>query len=139
VLDWVVGRVWEAEALDYAFTALRFKRRLDKSGYLRFRYWRLYAEPGLERRPVAVWLYKEQLTVEYHDTQLGSYTVEYQPDGKHFRDVTMPQLYETQYRSPQLPLWQFGDDDWLKIVRLPRLSVRKKRLQPAATQHRLFA
>ncbi len=139
VLDWVVGRVWEAEALDYAFTALRFKRRLDKSGYLRFRYWRLYAEPGLERRPVAVWLYKEQLTVEYQDTHLVTYTVAYQPDGKHFRDITTPQIYETQYRSPQLPFWQFGDDEWLKIVRLPRLSVRKKRLQPAATQHRLFA
>lgn len=139
VLDWVVGRVWESTVLDDAFTALRFKRRLDKIGYLRFRYWRLYAEPGLARRPVAVWLYKEQLTVEYHDTQLVHYTVRYQPDGKHFRDITTPQVYETQYRSPQLPLWQFGDDEWLKIVRLPRLRVRKPRLQSAAIQQRLFA
>ncbi len=139
VLDWVVGQVWEPAALDYAFNALRFHRRLDRTGYLRFRYWRLYAEPGLERQWVAVWLYKDQLTVEYHDTQLVEYSVTYQPDGKHFREVAYPHMYETQYRSPQLPLWQFGDDEWLKIMRLPHDTVRKKRVLPSVIQEPLFA
>ncbi len=122
------------------FTApLCFKRRLDRRGYLQFRSWRLYAEPGLERHQVAVWLYKEQLTVEYRDAQLVQYSVAYQPDGKHFREVTAPQLYETPYRSPQLPLWQFGDDEWLKILRLPQVSKRKARPQLEAAQERLFA
>ncbi len=138
VLDWIVGRVWEAAALDYAFNALRYRRRLGKLGYVRFRYWKLYAEPGLERQPVAVWLYKAQLTIEFQDTQLARYTVEYQPDHKHLRDVSEPTVYDTQYRSPQLPLWQFGDDEWLKIVHLPRRTVRKKRPSPAVTQRRLF-
>ncbi len=127
MLVWIVGRVWEPAALDYAFNALRYSRRLGKLGYVRFRYWKLYAELGLERQPVAVWLYKAQLTIEFQDTQLARYTVEYQPDQKHFRDVSEPTVYETQYRSPQLPLWQFCDDAWLKIVRLPRLTVRTKR------------
>ncbi|MDP9313420.1 MAG: DDE-type integrase/transposase/recombinase [Chloroflexota bacterium] len=138
VLDWTVGRVWEPAALDYAFNALRYSRCLGKLGYVRFRYWKLYAEPGLERQPVAVWLYKAQVTIEFQDTQLARYTVEYQPDQKHFRDVREPTVYETQYRSPQLPLWQFGDDEWLKIVRLPRLTVRTKRPSPPLTQRRLF-
>jgi hypothetical protein len=107
-------------------------------GYVRFRYWRLYAEPGLERHRVAVWLYKEQLTVEYHDTQLAHYTVTYQPDGKHFHDVTNPDIYETQYRSAQLPLWQFGDTEWLKILRLPRYRLQKKEPSPMLKQQRLF-
>lgn len=138
VLDWVVGRAWASEALDYAFNALRFQRQLDKAGYVRFRYWRLYAERGLERQRVAVWLYKEQLTVEYHDTQLAHYTVTYQPDGKHFHDVTDPDIYETQYRSPQLSLWEFGDAEWLKILRLPRHTIRKKQSSPTLIQQRLF-
>ena len=47
--------------------------------------------------------------------------------------------YETPYRSPQLPLWQFGDDEWLKILRLPQVSKRKAPPQPEAAQERLFA
>jgi hypothetical protein len=47
VLDWVVGRVWEPAALEYAFNALRFTRRLDRIGYLRFRFWRALRRTGL--------------------------------------------------------------------------------------------
>ncbi len=104
----------------------RFTRRLDASGYLRFRYWQLCAEPGLARRPVAVWLQKEALTIVVDATELAHYTVKYAPDGKQFRDVTQPQINDTQYRSPQLPLWQFGDADWLRIIHLPRYT-RKRR------------
>lgn len=120
VLAWTYGQVWEPAALQLVFHATRFTRRLDASGYVRFRYWRLYAEPGLARRPVAVWLHKEELTIVVDATELAHYTVEYAPDGKQFRDVTHPQVYDTQYRSLQLPLWQFGDTEWLKILHLPR-------------------
>ncbi len=51
----------------------------------------------------------------------------------------MSQVYETPYRSPQLPLWQFGDDEWLKILRLPQVSRRKVHPQPEAVQGGLFA
>lgn len=139
VLDWIVGRVWTPAALEYAFQALRYSRRLDATGYVRFRFWRLYAEPGLERQRVAVWLYKEQLTIEFQDTQLAHYTVEYQPDGKHFTSVTHPQIYNTNYKSPQLSLWKFGDDEWLKILRRPHVTIRKKRSQPEVTQQYLLA
>ncbi len=139
VLDWVVGRVWEPDVLHYVFAALRFGRRLDKRGYIQFRCWRLYGEPGLARHRVAIWLYKEQLTIVFDATELAHYTVDYEPDHNHLRDVTNPQTYETQYRSPQLPLCQFGDDVWLKILRSSRLSVRKKRPQPTAVQEQLLA
>ncbi len=49
-----------------------------------------------------------------------------------------PQIYETQYRSPQLPLWHFGDDEWLKILRLPPTKQRKKQAQDSVEQQRLF-
>lgn len=137
VLAWTYGQVWEPAALQLVFHATRFTRRLDTSGYVRFRYWRLYAEPGLARRPVAVWLHKEELTIVVDATELAHYTVAYAPDGKQFRDVSNPQVYDTPYRSPQLPLWQFGDTEWLKILQLPRYA-RKRRSQPAMIQTHLF-
>lgn len=139
VLDWICGTVWDEAALHYAFYATRFGRRLDKAGYVRFRHYRLYAEPGLEQRRVAVWLYQEQLSIAFNDSLLVQYQVDYQPDHKHFRTVTNPRMYETQYRSPQLPLWQFGDAEWLKILRLPPLKIRRKRQPSTATQQQFFA
>lgn len=130
--------MWAPEALQIIFTSTRFKRRLDRSGYVQFRYWRFYAEPGLARRPAVVWLSKEQLTIAFGTTELAHYSVEYAPHGKHIREVTDPQIYDTHHRSPQLPLWQFGDDEWLKILRLSR-HLRKKRTQPTVTQEQLFA
>ena len=88
VLDWTYGTVWDESALHYAFYATRFGRKLDKAGYVRFRHYRLYAEPGLERRRVAVWLYKEQLSIAFNDSLLVQYSVDYQPDHTHFRTVT---------------------------------------------------
>ena len=55
---------------------------------------------------------------------------------KLFHQVTAPQVYETPYRSPKLLLRQFGDDEWLKILRLPRVSKRKARPQPEPVQQR---
>ena len=138
VLDWVYGTVWDEAALHYAFYATRFGRQLDRSGYVRFRHYRLYAEPGLERRRVAVWLYKEQLSVEFNESLLVQYSVTYQPDHKQFRSVTHPHIYETAYRSPQLPLWKFGDDEWLNVLRVPLITGRKKRVVDGRIQPPLF-
>lgn len=133
------GQVWEEPALHYAFYATRFGRRLDKTGYVRFRHYRLYAEPGLGYRRVAVWLYKEQLSIEFNETLLVQYVVAYQPDHKHFHSIADPHIYETHYCSPQLPLWQFSDDEWLKILRLPPVKMRTQHKPPMTTQQRLFA
>jgi hypothetical protein len=90
VLDWVYGQIWDARALQIVFMSTRFRRQLDSSGYVRFRYWRLYGEPGLARRPAVVWLYKENLTIAFDTTELAHYTVEYAPDGTSLRDITHP-------------------------------------------------
>jgi len=43
-----------------------------------------------------------------------------------YRTIAEPKLHETQYRSPQLPLWQLGDGDWLKVVRLLEYATRHR-------------
>ncbi len=125
VLAWVCGHVWEETELHHAFYAMRFGRKLDKLGYVRFRRWRIYGEEGLVGRPVAVWLYQEQLTIEFAEQALAHYSVKYAPDQKHLREVFAHQLLVTQYRSPQLRRWDLGDDEWLKVVRVPQVAQRK--------------
>ena len=125
VLAWVCGRVWDEAELHHAFYALRFGRKLDQFGYVRFRHWRMYGEEGLVGRPVAVWLYQEQLTIEFAEQPLTHYRVKYASDQKQLREVSDPQLLVTQYRSPQLRLWELGDGEWLKVVRLPQSARRK--------------
>jgi hypothetical protein len=85
--------------------------------YVRFRHWRIYGEHGLARRQAAVWLYGETLLLEFSDEPLAQYSVACEPDRRHLRDVVPRQLFETRYRSPQLPLWELGESEWLKVVR----------------------
>ncbi len=76
---------------------------------------------------------------QYPVLRTPQYTVEYAPDQKHFRAVGDPHLYETQYQSSQLPLWQFGDHEWLKVLRVAPRVIRKKQAHPNVTQEVLFS
>lgn len=44
------------EDLERAFFSTRFTRVLDSLGYARIRHWKIYAEEGLAKREVALWL-----------------------------------------------------------------------------------
>ncbi len=139
VLGWVSGTLRTPEELHRIFYATRFGRVLDQAGYLRFRCWRLYGEAGLARRPAAVWLYRETLTVEFADQPIAQYSVAYQPDHTHLLTVTDPRLFETQYRSPQLPLWELGDGEWLKVLWLGPYAPRRPKRAVVGAQLPLFA
>lgn len=108
VLGWVRGRVWDPARVHRVFYTRRSLRMLDTAGCVRFRHWRLYGELGLARKQATLWLYGETLTLEFANTPLSQFTVAYQPDKTHFRRITDPHLFETQYRSPQLELWASG-------------------------------
>lgn len=138
VLGWVGGKQHTPEGLHRIFYSTRFGRTLDRVGFCRFRHWRVYGEQGLARTGVAVWLYGEQLTVEFADEPLAQYHVRYAPDKQHFKDVTVAHLFDTAHRSKQLPLWQLGDGEWLKVLRLEPYAPRRPR-HATHTQERLFA
>lgn len=138
VLHWVCGKLVAPAELHRIFYSTRFGRVLDRAGYARFRRWRVYAERGLGGEPVAVWLYAEHLTLVYQDEPLAQYRVAYQPDQHRLQMVTPEQLFETPHRSPQPPLWTWGEDKWLPVLRLPAYAPRKSR-PPGAVQPPLFA
>jgi len=68
VLDWVHGWWFSFEELHRNFYAPGFARRLDRSGYVRFRHWRLYGEQALAKRQTTLWLYNETLTLAFAQT-----------------------------------------------------------------------
>jgi hypothetical protein len=123
-LDWVRGRLWDPERVHRVFYTRRSLRRLDATGCVRFRHWRLYGELGLARKQATLWLYGETLTLEFANTPLSQFTISYQPDKIHFRQVTDPHLFETHYRSPQRSLWEPGAVVWHLVQRLPVYAQR---------------
>jgi hypothetical protein len=63
-LSWVTGTGYPDDEVRHVFT-VRFRRRLDPQGYVRFRRWRIYGERGLAGDEGAVWLKGENLTVHF--------------------------------------------------------------------------
>jgi transposase len=138
VLGWVSGRQYMPEALHRAFYTTRFGRTLNRTGYLRFRHWRLYGEHGLVGAEAVVWLYGEQLTVTFADEALAEYQVRYQPDRRQFSAVVEAQLFETPYRSTQLGFWERDEVEWLTVIQVPPYAARQSQAAQEALQLRLL-
>ena len=130
VLGWLQGTLHDTATLEQIFGRLRFGRRLDLSGYARFRRWRLYGERGLARQPAAIWLSGEYLTIEFADEPVAQYVVRYGGNAQELRKVVVLRLFETRYRSPQPFLWELGPEEWLTVIRLPTRSYRRRRHSP---------
>jgi hypothetical protein len=134
VLRGVLARTVSEPILARIFFSTQFTRYLDRSGYIRFRNWRFYAESGLARKPVTIQIYTSTLKVEYQDQELAFYTVEWHEDNKHIQEVKNPRLIETGYRSPQLTLWTLGPNEWLLFLRAPAYSARERQKKQPCVQ-----
>jgi putative transposase len=129
VLGFLTSVRHRPEDLERVFFSTRFTRVLDSLGYARIRHWKIYAEEGLAKREVALWLGSEVLTVEYAGEPLARYDVEYSPRTKNLREVKKPQLFETSHRLSVAQLRLFGlealgEIGWLKALRLDEYSPR---------------
>jgi hypothetical protein len=130
VPGWATGKMRTPEQLHRFFYATRFLRSLNRFGSARFRRWKLSAEEGLARRQTVLWLSGDTLTLEYANAPLSHYSVDYQPDKKHFRQIKDPRHFETPYRSPQLPLFSRKTIEWHPAQRLPDYAPRRFRNHP---------
>ncbi len=126
--------------LSRAFFSTRFVRRLDASGYARIKHWRVYAEEGLARCEVALWLGDDGLAVEYAGQTLSLYDVSLSGAMK-LEDVANSLGFATGHRSPQPRLFALeetlGEGGWLKAMKLEEYAVRTRR-SPIALQQALF-
>ncbi|MBA3617596.1 MAG: hypothetical protein H0W52_16005 [Rubrobacteraceae bacterium] len=144
VLGFLTGVRHRPEDLQRAFFSTRFTRILDVSGYARLKHWKIYAEEGLARREVALWLGTESLAVEFAGDTLARYDVRYSMSTKRLREVKKPRLFETNYHRsrPQLRLFELdtlGEAGWLKALRLKDYASRRAHNRPQALQGSLFS
>ena len=89
--------------------ALGLVRRLDASGYARVKHWRVYAEEGLARREVAVWLGDGEMAVEHGGRILSRYNVSLSWDAARLEAVTNPRLFATPYGTGQPKLFALDE------------------------------
>jgi transposase-like protein len=119
VLGWVRGRELEPDHLTRAVRHLQLERVVNLRGYVSVRRFYLYAERGLARRRVSVWLYDGRLQLAYQDTILAQYAYHAERRTRRLQAVEAPQHYRTPYASPQLELWELDDEQWRKILPRP--------------------
>jgi putative transposase len=137
VLGWVHGLYHTEEEIERAFRH-RAGRVVNRSGYVRYRHRRVYAERGLIGQPATMWLCGETLTVEHQDEPLSQFAVEFEPDHYHLARVTDPRLFETRFVSPQPFLWYLGDVEW-HLVRKAAPYQRRPKPAVAGVQLALFS
>lgn len=128
VLNWQRGMQPAPELIYRAFSAIGETRVLNKAGYAKFRNFLLYGELGLAGHEILVNIFQDTLTLEYEDSPLSKYSVEWQPDDKHLLRVGNPRLYAHPYKPPQLPLWEPGEVEWHVIIRCEPKPRRKRRM-----------
>ena len=73
-LGWVHGRELEPDALPQALRTLQVARTVNRAGYVSVQRFYLYAERGLARKRVSVWLYDGRLHLAHQQALLAQYT-----------------------------------------------------------------
>jgi transposase InsO family protein len=116
VLTWMRGRHLEREVLQRALRQLQVERVVTLRGYVSVQRFYLYAERGLSRKRVSIWLWEGRLHITYQDAILAQYTYRYDRKARRLQTVEAPHLYQTPYTSPQFEFWVLDDEQWHKIA-----------------------
>jgi transposase InsO family protein len=119
VLRWVRGTDVDQDTLQRALRHLQVERVITLRGYVSVQRFYLYAERGLSRRRVSIWLREGQFHIAYHDAILAQYAYRYDRKARRLQAVDTPRVFRTPYASPQLEFWELDDEQWCKIGRRP--------------------
>jgi len=119
VLGWLRGRRVEPKRLRELFGRTGFLRTVNRYGFVSVQRFYLYAENGLSRQRVSIWIYEGELSIEYQRTLLARYRCAYDPKRRQLHDVHEPTLYATPFASPQLELIELDDEQWRTFQRRP--------------------
>jgi transposase InsO family protein len=137
VLGWVRGRPVDLERLRALFGQVQFLRTVNPYGFISIHRFYIYAEQGLSRQRVSIWIAEGQLHIEYREALLARYRCAYDPRRKRLREVSHPTLYHTKFASPQLELLELDDAQWIKVQQ--RAWLRRTPQKTARGEQLLFA
>jgi len=127
VLGWVKGRGVDPDRLRRLFGEVQFLRTVNRYGFVSVQRFYIYAEDGLSRQRVAVWVYEGQLRIEYPETLLAQYRCAYDLRDRRLQAVSHPTVYTTAFTSPQLMLVELDETQWLKVHQRPAGQRRQRR------------
>ena len=88
VLEWGRGRPVAQTALRRLCGEVQFVRMVNRYGFVSVQRFYIYAEPGLSRQRVAIWVYEGELRIEYQETLLARYRCAYDQRQRRLRDVS---------------------------------------------------
>lgn len=119
VLGWEKGRELSPKQLRSAFRSLQLLRTVNRHGLVSIHRFYLYAERGLSRKRVSIWIYDDRLNIEYQHALLARYTCQLDRKTKKVVQPSNPTTFSTIYADPQLAMFELTDDQWLKILERP--------------------
>lgn len=128
------GRRIDPGELQGIFKRTQLARTVNRWGYVSIQRFYIYAERGLARKRVAVWIYEGQVRVEYEQTVLAHYQARYDRQHQRLQQIDQPILYRTPFRSPQMELWELDETQWLKVRERTRWTRRTQPRRPPAEQ-----
>jgi len=126
VLGWLRGRRVEGKALRELFRRSEFLRTVNPYGFVSVQRFYIYAESGLSRKRVLIWIYEGELSIEYQRTVVARYRCEYDPRRQALEGLSEPTLYQTCFTPPQLELIELDDEQWVKFQRRPSRTYSKR-------------
>jgi transposase InsO family protein len=137
VLGWVRGRAVEPERLRHLFRQVQFLRTVNTYGFISIHRFYIYAEAGLSRQRVSIWIADGRLQIVYRETLIAQYRCAYDRRQRRLHEVSHPTLYQTVFASPQLELIELDDAQWIKVQQ--RALRRRTPQQTSRAEQLLFA
>ena len=128
------GRGIDPGELQGIFKLTQTARTVNRFGYVSIQRFYIYAERGLARKRVAVWIYEGQLRLEYEQQVLAHYHTIYDRQHQHVQQIDQPLLYRTPFMSPQMELWELDETQWLKVRERAGWARRTRQRRPTAEQ-----
>jgi transposase InsO family protein len=119
VLAWVRGGEIDLDALHRALRHLQLERTVDRRGYVSIQRFYLYAERGLARRRVSIWLYDGRLQIQEKEILLAQYAYRWERKTGRISALEQPRVFRTAFASAQLELWELDDEQWRKVRERP--------------------
>lgn len=126
VLGWLRGRRVESQRLRELFRRAEFLRTVNRHGFVSVQRFYIYAESGLSRKRVLIWIYEGELSIAYQQTLLAKYRCDYDLKQGQLQGLSDPTLYTTSFTPPQLELIELDDEQWVKFQRRPSRIYSKR-------------
>ncbi len=86
-----------------------------------------------------MWLFKETLTIAFHEEPIAQYEVVPTPDDAEWQQVSELRAIPSRYPLPHLPLWESQSVERYKVKQLHPYAPRRSIRVHGFVQERLFA